>query len=665
MRIEIKQLTLINFKGIRSKTINFDHVTNIFGANQAGKTTIFDGFMWLLFGKNSQDSTMFNIKPLDSFGNKADRVENEVNGTFLIDGETVHIRRIHKEKWVKKRGEEEATFEGNEQLFFWNDVPLQAGEFKHKVESIIKESTFKAITNPAYFPSMKWQDQRAILEQIAGGISDESVAGKRDEFQFLLQELAGKSFKEYKAEIAVRKKKLKDELQHIPSRIDEAERSKPQPIDEESIKAELAKLQEEHDALEKAIIDRNEAAELENKTIRETQQRIHDLKLERQTIEASHRAAFAEESRNASSAGASLKSAIKGFELDLKNKQLSLASYKATSDSNLSNLSANISNRTAQLEDLKKEFTRVNAKEIDESSLRCGECGRIHEDDNLENIKATFIENKRVELESINERGRQLNHQIKEYNAQREQVLTDLAAATAEKEEEMRELEAKIQALKAELEQAEAGEAAPVEPVDTRMDADPRISEIDTKIAELTEIVNNRPTVDYGDLRVNKAAVSAQIDTLKHQMSANQIILERDKRIQELKDQEKELSQQLAALEKKEFLMDQFERAKADELEARVNGLFKMARFKLFNRLVNGGDEPTCVATYNGVPYSDLNTAAQVQVGLDIINTLSAHYGVVAPIFIDGRESVTEIPETVAQIVNLIVSPEDKELRVA
>lgn len=53
--IKLKKLILENFKGIKQLKIDFSNVTNIFGDNGVGKTTIFDAFTWLMFGKDSTD----------------------------------------------------------------------------------------------------------------------------------------------------------------------------------------------------------------------------------------------------------------------------------------------------------------------------------------------------------------------------------------------------------------------------------------------------------------------------------------------------------------------------------------------------------------------------------------------------------------------------------
>jgi DNA repair protein SbcC/Rad50 len=99
-------------------------------------------------------------------------------------------------------------------------------------------------------------------------------------------------------------------------------------------------------------------------------------------------------------------------------------------------------------------------------------------------------------------------------------------------------------------------------------------------------------------------------------------------------------------------------------IEDKVNSMFSLVKIKLFNGLVNGGSEEVCTTLINGVPYEDANAAARVQGGLDIIRTLSKHYDVFAPVIIDNRESVTEIPEMDCQVISLYVDPDCKELKV-
>lgn len=125
------------------------------------------------------------------------------------------------------------------------------------------------------------------------------------------------------------------------------------------------------------------------------------------------------------------------------------------------------------------------------------------------------------------------------------------------------------------------------------------------------------------------------------------------------------MAQQIANVEKEQFVIENFIKAKVDALENVVNSKFKFVKFKMFDEQINGGLRETCEVMVNGVPYSDANTASKINAGLDIINVLSEHYQISAPIFIDNRESVTELIQCESQIINLIVSALDSQLRVA
>jgi hypothetical protein len=94
----------------------------------------------------------------------------------------------------------------------------------------------------------------------------------------------------------------------------------------------------------------------------------------------------------------------------------------------------------------------------------------------------------------------------------------------------------------------------------------------------------------------------------------------------------------------------------------RINSKFKLAKFKMFETQINGGITETCEAVFDGVPYSDLNQAMKVNIGIDVINTLSAHYNINAPVFVDNAESVTALEKMQSQVIRLIVSEKHKKL---
>jgi len=186
----LKSLTLQNFKGCHNFTIDFNEsITNIFGANGTGKSREQDAFLWLFFGKNAEDKTDFDIKNTkDVSFNQMDHV---VYANLKVDNDLIHVKRVYKEKWTKKRGEETAEMTGHTTDYFWNQVPKTQKEYNDLVATIIDESVFKLITNPLYFNSDKFgkDKRRDILLKICPSKPNEELAGESPEYKELVAKL--------------------------------------------------------------------------------------------------------------------------------------------------------------------------------------------------------------------------------------------------------------------------------------------------------------------------------------------------------------------------------------------------------------------------------------------------------------------------------------------
>ena len=148
-------------------------------------------------------------------------------------------------------------------------------------------------------------------------------------------------------------------------------------------------------------------------------------------------------------------------------------------------------------------------------------------------------------------------------------------------------------------------------------------------------------------------------------LAERDVIEANNARIAELETEYHKQQETLAELEKTEFKVNQFSKARVQAIEERVNSMFRMVKFKLFDTLINGSEVETCEATVDGVPFSTLNQARQMNVGLDIINTICEKEEISAPIVIDNRESISEIVAPVhSQIINLYVNPDYKQLTI-
>jgi DNA repair protein SbcC/Rad50 len=304
MVIRISKLTLINFKGAKLQEIDFNHVTNIYGANGKGKTRVFDAFLWLFFGKDSTDRKDFEIKTLDEFGQAIPKIDHEVSAIIYADDQRIEIKRILREKWEKKRGTNESVFTGNETLYYWNDVPMQQKEYQVKINSLVDENVFKLITNTLYFNSLKWQDRRNELMKIAGTVGNDDVmtslmtAENKEALTALVKELNnGKTLAEFKTQIAAKKKKIKDDLEAIPTRIDEATRSMPLPANFDSLRERVTMLQSEIAGIDDQIQDAVKQQQAVNDAAMKRSNRIYELKTKLQNLEHAAKNSFQDQRR--------------------------------------------------------------------------------------------------------------------------------------------------------------------------------------------------------------------------------------------------------------------------------------------------------------------------------------------------------------------------------
>ena len=644
MNIHLHQLTLTNFKGIRQLTIEFNAITNIQGDNGTGKSTIFDAFTWLLFGKDSHDSKDFNIKTLDETGQAIPMLEHSVEGILTADGISNTLKRVYCEKWTRRRGAEQSELTGHETLFWWNGVPLQAGEYKSKIDNLINEGLFKLLTSTLYFNSMKWQDRRHVLILIAGEISNKEVLGmmEKDQVRDIAAILnSGKGLADFRKEIAVRKKKLGDELKTIPSRIDEVTKGLPEPVDFEAVRADISKKQADLIEVENTMTDQVTAYKEKAEEIQCIQNQVFKL---RETMNSMQ---FDEKSR--------LQKARNEQTLrlnDLKQNHFVLSRQLNDEQHALNVSEQSKSSIESEINELRSEWTTVSTAELifKEDEFVCPLCKRELDPESIAGKSAqmiqAFTENNSKRLTDITSRGRRLSVTLGEITA-------DIETTKAE----IHKLSASLESLSQQLSESETLPA----PRDPDPDSIPQLVEIRQQIAKLELQILESPKLDIESLKQQKSALQSEIYGLQVILGHEDVIKRGKTRINELMSSEKSLASQISNLEKQEFVMDAYTRCRMDMVESRVNSKFSLVKFRMFNTLINGGIEECCDCLVGGVPYTDVNSAGKIQAGIDIIGTLRKHYNMSAPIWIDNRESTNEIPHTNSQLINLIVST-DKTL---
>lgn len=656
MKIELQKLELLNFKGVRKFSAEFREKTEVRGENATGKTTLFDAFTWLLFGKDSEDRKDFNIKTLNEKNEPLHKLDHEVSAVLLVDGSELSLRRCFREKWVKKRGEELPEFTGHETTFFYNDVPLSQKEYQGKIDALLSEQLVKLITNPLYFNAMKWQDRRAVLAQLAGEPSDSEVAAGNPEFEKLLAQISGKSLAEYRREVASKRKKANEELQAIPTRIDEANRSLPEEPDyalvELAIKATEGKLSE----AEKELEDSSKTHEVALSKIRAKQQELNELKMELDMEQSSRGTIKTEAVRGINYERSEVQRSAEGYKKDIERNDKDIEANNRTISSN----NEQILIKEKEAEALRNKWIAENEKELEiaPDAFCCPTCKREYEPGTVDEMKATESANfnaaKEKKLAEIKAEGQQkvkwaedikarnlelvaANDNLRASNEKRRELLLPIAEREAE-------LLAKIRAI----------EAAPEEPTAEELELKKKIEEF---------VLPAAPSQGNPEGKARLESLREELYSFKGKLQVKEQAGKVRERITQLEEQEKAIAQEVASLEKIDFLLAAFSRAKIEAIEQRINGKFKLVKFKMFELQINGGELECCECLVNGVPFADVNTAGKINAGLDIINALSANHNVWAPVWIDNRESINELLPCSSQVISLVVS-KDKKLTI-
>lgn len=656
MKITLKSLALLNFKGARNLQVEFGRQeTVISGENGTGKTTIFDAVTWLLFDKDSTGASKFNLKTLDGNNKVIEKIEHEVVGVFDTGYEDVTLKKVLREKWQKKKGALEPEFTGNEVLYYCNDVPLKESEYKMKVDSMLKEDLFKLVTSPYYFNTLKWQDRRNVLTKMAGNVSDAEIATQKPEFAELLTLIGRKSFDEYKREIASRKKKLNDDLKTIPTRVDELMRSIPQGIDFETVAFEVGEYEKQIKSLDEQITDKGKLLETFYSDKQKKQEQLSQLNGQKLKFEQEANIEAARQNNLQNKGAEEIASDIRTLEGVIANATEELKRVERDRD-------AKADRRTlleGQLNQLREDWEAENAKVLNwgENDFVCPCCHRPFEAENIEAKKAemlkNFNESKDKRLDEIDQQGVERKTELEGLNQRIEVLTKDVFQISSEQDIRRKQLVSLKEKLGLENKDVKLVTATGL------LASNLEYIKLKNQIEDLKEEIEQmKPNVDTSELKAKKGNIQNLLEESKNKLGVKDQIERTEQRISELKGEEKNLSQQIANLEKSEFVMQEFTKAKIDTIEARINGMFSLVKFKMFETQINGGESETCECTINGVPYSDLNTASKINAGLDIINALCNFYQVSAPIFIDGRESINDILRVQSQIVNLVVSKE-------
>ena len=638
--IKLISLELSNFKCHRHLRLDFDgRNATILGDNATGKSSVYDALMWLLFAKDSQGNGEKNIevKPLGIDGEVIDHnAMTEVEAVFMVNGEKLVLGRTYREKWETKRGSAEAVYTGNTSDYTVDGVPVKRNAFQDKVNELVDEDTFRLLTNTSHFAAgISWQERREILFQVAGVMEDKQILATNEAFAPLVESMGKLSLEDYKKKLLSQKKGFVGAKTEIPARISECQKTieATEGLDFAKAKAEVEALTIRKNSLivELLQLDHNSAMDAKRLEIREAQLELTRLENENKAYRASQ------------SAGTVNGTALK---TDLANLEGRLNVRQKVAD----NEKAYIADLETRIGESRARWIIVNGETF--TGGTCPTCGQLLPDNQLRSAMERFEANKKSRLYEI-EKTANAN---KEAKAQAEHRL-------ARQLEEIQQIEADIQAKKQEIAAAEANVVVVVDMEHYAENARSINARIDRISGELADMADNTTSVKR-ELNNQIEQVTQEIAKQMDIIGKETILVYSRKRIEELREEARNSAECLEAIEKMLYLMDEYSRYKTRFVEDSINGMFRIARFRLFREQANGGIEDRCDVVHEGVPYISVNNGMKINLGIDIINTLSTAYGVRVPLFVDNAESVTSLEQCGSQIIRLVVSENDKELRV-
>jgi len=636
--MKLNKISIENFKGLKEFQVTPEgQNATLAGPNGSGKTSVFDAFLWLLFGKDSTGRKDFELRPLDDENTPIKGLVTLVEAQIDLDGQIHTYRKENHENVVK------GQLGGYTTLCWIDEVPKKISEYQEYINSIMPEETFKMLTDPHHFnEKLHWTDRRKVLLEIAGDI------GTPEGFDTLLAQLNGRTLAEYKSVLAEQKKRITEERDEINPRIDELVRgmgelpkTKPDTslaMERTSLNAQISRL----DSDRQKLVDGEQARQ---KLIEQgNQKRAAQLRRE-----------------------AELASNTDGIQKQLDEKQTiqkGLAKLQADIDDihasvaererQLKNDKADMESHTRQLVMIREEFKLASTPTTGTDCPKCKQSLPAGHFLLAEDKKATD-----ARLAGIKKRGDDINKLV---NVRKKEIADSNAIL-----KELSDAAEKLLIKKHEgLAWAKERMATIERQIATKETTPPQKDSIwlalDAEIDKLADAIGEPASKQMVAIENERYDLTEKLTKINTQLASADRIKQDTARIEELKEKEKTLAQQLADLDKTLQSIEDYRNAESRMIEEAVNGKFKYITFKLFNTLLNGSTEECCEAMLDGTPYADCSYGEKMRMGIDVINVMAEHYGKHCPLFIDNSESLTYKIEYAGQLIELRADSKTKKL---
>nr|DAG34326.1 MAG TPA: chromosome partition protein [Caudoviricetes sp.] len=630
MKIEIKSMTLQNFKKVRSQEIEFCHNMLISGGNKVGKTTIYDAYLWGVFGVLSKKNGI--VQPLDKNNEVVHKLETSVTIILNINDEReVKIQRILTEKWVAKdTADEKLNGTQTERLF--NDVPLSDSAFKKKLGELCNYNQWFMQSNINLFMSYKIDDRRKMLMSMAGEIDEEKLMQPYPiVYQGVIVEK--KDLNGIYAQHNTSKKKADKELGEIPAKVN-AQDALVVKADFESLRKRKEELDKQISAIDAALEGKSEKDPLMEKYLADLQ--AHNEKV------ANAQKVWQDKKMN---------------EIDSLTKQISEACTKLQTAKNvgMSNIKA-YTDAKSKLPEVQMKFNNkmklwndANEKEFGDFKQTdvCPVCGRPYTDEMKEkeyaNAVAEFNANKSAKLTEYQNEASELNSQIAVIKGN---INTFEQITKAHDEEAVKNAQTTYDEL--------IKKRTDLQNMNWEHSAEKVVFDRDLATIQATKPAEKIDT-SVEKNKADKKALSDERDEIIKQLASE----ETNKRIEKEKDKlnarSLELAKIIADCNEAMKQIKAYKKAKITLVEEKVNSFFSLVRWKFYEQNTSNDDEKAICSAIDkdGVDYDNTNDGTVIDMGVDIISGISKAYDLYVPLFVDRKESAENIVSVEQQTIFL------------
>lgn len=650
--MRLLSLALQNFKGHKDLTVNFGDVTVLSGANGTGKTSVYDAFCWLLTGKDGQGRVCgtgqkgeATIRPRQADGELVRQVEVSVTGRLMDEDREIHtLRRVYCEQYSADKNSGEKIFKGNTTKYFINDVPTPAAKYDAWVKVNVDPGRMKLTSDPAYFPGLPWQEQRALLLHVAGDVDDAAVIASDKDLAPLAELIKKHSIDDIKAMAAAQLKLANKAVKEGVVRVDQTMKLAGN-VTEADLAAQIAK-QEEVVKAQDETVTQAESALAAAKSTGQSGRLQAELDAWKMKVEA-----WEERRHNKITA---IKDGFRARAIVLQGDIRSADEAIIRNRAQIAVQADRIAAAEAQKEELYKEYDAEYARQF--TATECPFCHQALPADKVEELRAQFNTEKSGNLEAIVSKGKQVAARLVELGKERDALVQAVEADEKRKAEIQKSLDG------IHKEEQEALSALP------QLEDVPEFREVRSKRDMIARELANLEKGEMPDLtplqanldeaRKIRDSLQAKLGELQGQMKILQSIAT-------LKDDLQKQRENADAASAKLRLITAFVAARCRLVSDKVNTLFPGLEWQLFTRNITNDDlVETCELRMHGVGYRDLSQGEKIKAGLIIVNTLQEKLQTVNPVWIDGAESITFTPVVKGQLVLLKAQENIKELKI-